>query len=386
MSDWLSLPNLHPAVVHFPIALIPTALVVDIAALVSRRLHKGDGGLDWLARSASLLYVLAALCAFGALETGEEAADSFVSLPAAMQPRIAAHSDAAHWAAYLLGAVAVLHLGVRFLERRTPSDLARGGLVLLAIANVVLVLRAADLGGALVYRHGLGVVVGVEGENGAPSVTEETSPAPSPSPSAPPEDGLVAARSRLRTGADDAAGVDWRPQQADGAVLYRLVDVATGFSRAVATPTERQGKGDDTGAGGLPLQVSGATLLLVPGVFGDVQVEAELEVGTFTGTIGLAHHVNGAEQRGVFALSSSGEASLVDLRDGSWTVLDEEPTDRPSGRVELAVSSVGRHLKGMVGGETAVHGHISPSAEGRCGLLLEGEGRLRILAVRVIPL
>ena len=90
MSDWLSLPNLHPAVVHFPIALLPMAVLVDLAAVVRRRLGKGEIGLDWLARSASLLYVLAAVSALGVLRTGEQAADSFVDLPAAMQPRIAA--------------------------------------------------------------------------------------------------------------------------------------------------------------------------------------------------------------------------------------------------------------------------------------------------------
>lgn len=387
MSEWLSLPNLHPAVIHFPIALLPTALLLDLAAIVQRRLHKGGGDrIDWLARAASTLYVGAALLAFAALKTGEEAADSYVDLPASMQPRISAHSDAAHWAAYLLVAVAVMHVIVRFLERRKANDLARGALVLLALANVFLLARAADLGGALVYRHGLGVVVGEKAEEEQPA-PEATPPGESTGTTAPSAgDLLVAARARLKAGDASGPGLDWRPQRQDGAVLYQLVDVGSGFSRNAASwLEERQGRAKDDDAG-LPLQIDGATLLLLPGEFGDVQVEAELQLDTFAGTVGLVHHVRGSQQRGVFALSTAGEASLVDLRDGTWTVLDEEPTAGAADGVELAVSSAGRHLKGMIAGATVVHGHTSAPEAGRCGLFFDGKGSLRVLAFRVIPL
>lgn len=389
MSEWLSLPNLHPAVIHFPIALLPTALLLDLAAIVQRRLRRlqkgGGGSVDWLARAASTLYVGAALMAFAALQTGEEAADSYVDLPASMQPHISAHSDAAHWAAYLLVAVAVMHVFVRFLERHKANDLARGALVVLALANVFLVARAADLGGALVYRHGLGVVVEETAEERQPA--PEASTPGEPTTAAPAAgDLLLAARARLKAGDPSGPGLDWRPQRQDGAVLYQLVDVGSGFSRNAASwLEERQGRAKDDDAG-LPLQIDGATLLLLPGEFGDVQVEAELQLETFAGTVGLAHHVRGSQQRGVFALSTAGEASLVDLRDGTWTVLDEEPTAGAADGVELAVSSAGRHLKGMIAGATVVHGHASAPEAGRCGLFFDGQGSLRVLAFRVIPL
>jgi uncharacterized membrane protein len=386
MSQWLSLPNLHPAVVHFPIALLPTALLLDLAAIVYRRLRSsGEPGIDWLARAASVLYVVAALAAFAALSTGEDAADSYVDLPAVMQPRIAAHSDAAHWAAYLLVAVAALHLLVRFLERQKRSDLARGALALLAFSNVVVVARTADLGGALVYRHGLGVVVEDGTEAGTRPSTEPATTEP-PVTAQPPAEDLAAARARLHADEQTGPGLDWRPMSEDGALLYQLVDVGSGFSRTAATwKEERPARGKEAAAG-LPLQISGATLLLLPGEFGDVQLEAHLQLEGFSGTVGLAHHVRGAQQRGVFVLGTTGEASLVDLRDGTWTVLDEDQATTATDSLELAVSAAGRHLKGTIDGATVVHGHASAPEAGRCGLFFDGEGAVRIVSVRIIPL
>ena len=55
-----ALPNLHPALVHFPIALLPMALLFEILGLTFRR-------QDWLERAAVSLYAAAALGALVAL-------------------------------------------------------------------------------------------------------------------------------------------------------------------------------------------------------------------------------------------------------------------------------------------------------------------------------
>ena len=75
LLSWTSLPNLHPALVHFPIALVPMAILADVLRLIFRR-------QEWLDRAATGLYIAAALGALAALWAGEQAADGLVAVPA----------------------------------------------------------------------------------------------------------------------------------------------------------------------------------------------------------------------------------------------------------------------------------------------------------------
>ncbi len=153
LLGWSNLPNLHHALVHFPIAMVPVAIGFDLIVLLGRR-----PGWD---RATALLYSLAAAGAGAAVWAGEEAADSLSNLDPLVRPDVAAHSDWAHGFLYAILAVAAGRLLLTWADRRAArAGLRRWRALVLAgaLGSLVLLLGAADRGGGLVYRSGVAVV------------------------------------------------------------------------------------------------------------------------------------------------------------------------------------------------------------------------------------
>ncbi len=390
LSGWTSLPNLHPLLVHFPVALLPAALLLDAIGLARRR----DDGMDG---AAALLYVLAALGTGAAYLAGESAADGLVDVPARAELALSAHSDAALLALRAVLVAVALRVSLAVLGRTRTASAAllrtgRGICLLLVLAATGLVWRAADRGGALVYRHGLAVAAeggparGGEEAAGAGASAGEDGPAETGTGGPLADASTVAAgapQDRMRHGEDGSLA--WTPLPGDGTALTEILRVVGPMGEAAVSwqpPSDGAG-----GADGLALQVQGRALLLLPGTFGDVQMEATLVADGFQGTLGLAHHLReDGRGGGRFTVTTGGEAALLAGEGSSARTLDAKPAALPAGKVRLGVSSAGRHLKGFVNGKTVVHGHIPPDPDGACGLLLDGEGTVRVMSVRVTPL
>ncbi len=367
ITTWTSLPNLHPALVHFPIVLLPVAVLCEVAGLTEAGRRRGARGL------AVWLWVAAGLTAGLAEWAGEEAADSFADLPARTLAALGNHSDWGHYTWWTLGALAVLRIALAWWARGEAPRPAWpfGVLVLLGLGAVGMTFYTADLGGALVYEHGVGVRAG--------AATPE--PTPAPSPETPPVDDDGPALSRWVEGGH--GGGTWTPLPGDADALGSVLRAAPGSSLAGvnATPPE-------PGAPpGLVLDVDGQALLVLPGEPGDVQVTAELELLGFEGRIGLAHHVRSAREAGLLTVTvPAGGFALVTRRgDDADKRLDDATQALPAGPFRLAVSAAGRHLRGTLDGKLVVHGHEPALPGGACGMLVEGRGRLRILRLEVEP-
>lgn len=150
---WLELPNLHPAIVHFPVALLTTAVLLDLACVVLR-------GWPWLDRAASALYLLGLAGAGGAYLSGRQAAAAMYGLPVGAQTTLGDHREGALLTLVAFGIVALLRLLVSWLGRRDKRievGFFRLVALLAAAGALTLLLRTAQLGGLLVFRHGVGV-------------------------------------------------------------------------------------------------------------------------------------------------------------------------------------------------------------------------------------
>lgn len=369
LSGLTSLPNLHPAVVHFPIALLPLAIVFDTLLLAFAQ-QRG-----WLERAAVFVYIAAAVTAGAAFWAGKQAVYSLPALAPSIELHLNRHSDSGLYTLWLIGVVAIARAALLFRDPEVSRKALRVGALLAAVAAAAMVFRTADLGGALVYRHGVGVVEPVKPEYRASDASSAAPPTEQIEAGEPGND-PVASR---HVAAEDGT-LEWIPSPSDGSALGSFLQAPPGSAgggvRWEPAPDETDG---------LRLVVEGDAVLIAPGVFGDVQVEALLDLSNFSGEAGLVHHVENASRAGFFTVSSNGEYILGRFDGDSIKRLDATTKVVPRGPVRLTVSAIGRHLKGLVGDETVVHGHEAPLPDGSVGFLFTGQGSVRVLSLKVVP-
>jgi uncharacterized membrane protein len=139
-----AMENLHPVFVHFPLALLPLALVFLVAARLRKREEFERLGL-WLLWFGTV----GALAAAG---TGLLAEES-VSVPEAAEEVIELHEKLGQVAAGLAVVLSLLSLlGRRWKVPGLPAVLIVGLLILSGILAL-----GADRGGQLVYQYGVSV-------------------------------------------------------------------------------------------------------------------------------------------------------------------------------------------------------------------------------------
>ena len=152
-----SLPNIHPFLVHFPVALFTTALLADLVLCARFR-------ETWLDRAALSTFGIAALLSLATAWSGKLAADALTpSLNEAAAAAVGSHGDWAFATVLLFFAVAVVRFDALWRDRALPFPrLTKPRLLALPLAILAeaCLLTTAGRGGELVYRHGVGVFSG----------------------------------------------------------------------------------------------------------------------------------------------------------------------------------------------------------------------------------
>ena len=131
---------LHPAVVHFPIALLSVGLAGALADAWSKR-------RPWLADAVSWLLWLGTASAWAAGALGLLAERTAPHVPPAWET-LAAHQTLAYWT---IGLFSALSLWRAFLRDRGPKLFLLGW-----IAAAALLLATGYQGGELVFTHNMG--------------------------------------------------------------------------------------------------------------------------------------------------------------------------------------------------------------------------------------
>jgi len=147
---------IHPALVHFPIALLMTAAIFDAACLVFR-------GSLWLDRAATALLILGGVGLGAAYLTGQRAVELADPITGTAQGILAEHKDLALLTIGAATAALLFKLLVTWLGRfdlRVQIGIFRLVALILVFGTVFLLGLTAYHGGQLVYDHGIGVNLG----------------------------------------------------------------------------------------------------------------------------------------------------------------------------------------------------------------------------------
>jgi len=138
---------LHPAVVHFPIAL--AALTPLFAALILLAIRSGrTPPLTWAV--VVLMQALLVGSTWFAHETGEDQEERVEKV--VKESLIEEHAEAADWVLWV--AVAGLAVSAVGLAGGSAGAWARAGALAISLATLAAAVRTGHLGGELVYRYG----------------------------------------------------------------------------------------------------------------------------------------------------------------------------------------------------------------------------------------
>jgi len=326
LSIQSALPNLHPAVIHFPIALALTALALRAVQIVK----PGWRNLDV---STTILTGLAAMGGVAAWLAGKQAAAGLGAISLAAETQLSRHANLAGVTVLLLAAATVVSLLVGRWAKATASASRVPGVAGFAALIVAagFLMATSDMGGALVYRYGVAV------DSSAESGTEPGNAATASDPTVPtavtPGDGTVV----------------WSPN----------------------------------GTAGMVFQVNGSGIIALPGQFGDVGVSASVDPTGFTGELALVHHAQSVAEWEGFRLTTGNKVQLVQARGGKEVVLAKSSLLFPRETTSLRVTSAEGHYKGLMDGDMVVHGHGPSGPEGMVGLLYSGQGMLKVYSLSV---
>ena len=137
--------NLHPLIVHFPIALILIGVFCDAIGILTRR--------DFFLNAGYLLFSTGAVFGIAAAGTGQSTAEiaQYIDGIADDLSRHETFGTAAAWLS-----VALVMFRTHFTLKKRFSGIIRHIYLALALSVAGLIGAAGYTGGQLVYRHGAG--------------------------------------------------------------------------------------------------------------------------------------------------------------------------------------------------------------------------------------
>jgi uncharacterized membrane protein len=342
LPDWI--PNIHPLVVHFPIALLVVTVLFDLARLRFRE-------QSWLQNAVIALYSTGTIGLVAAYWSGQQAVET-VSVTGAAVPVVTSHED---WALYTLiffGIFTAVRLWTWWKELEKGWMLP--ALILPALIGIAMLWYTGEQGAELVYKHG--VAVGEVDRLGQQIEELEQRLAEFREESGPEyrEDGSWSWR--IGTGSDQALSESFTIEGSD------VFQASTGRDNA-RTHLEL------TATDELTFIHTGGNLAAIDG-------RAEVNLSEFDGDFLLIHHFTDSENYQYIRISGS-VLQQGQMINGSDNLLGSGSINR-NGWSTFRVTASGQHFYGYQNGSMIVHTHDDEMEAGKTGIAFTGTGNIKI--------
>ncbi|MFP8489738.1 DUF2231 domain-containing protein [Gracilimonas sp. Q87] len=349
--DWA--PNIHPLLVHFPIALIVVAVLANFATFFIPEKW-------WDETKNTILYVTGALFTGVTYYSGTVAADT-IFLPTEAQSVLSEHSD---WAEYLLWffiLFAIMRITFhRFdlFEKKSFKIIA----FITVLPGLFMVYETAEYGGEMVYGYGAGTGQLLQQEESGSSIPTDS--ISTSSSFVTKENGSWIWTVSPNSVSDLIANFHW----VEGSVQ----DLKPAITRT-EPPLLRLEASEE------------ANIFVSHETYQDVQVDYYLNMDNLNGKIELVHHLQDENNYDFVSLNSEGVIRQGRIKNGNSTIF-EEGAYEPEGQLFIRIVGDGTHFRAYVNREMKVHGHGDAPESGSVGLKLQGSGSVLLSKIEMTQL
>jgi uncharacterized membrane protein len=345
-------PNIHPLLVHFPIALLVIAALAHFVSLFIPEKW-------WDETKNTVLYTAGAICTGITYYSGTIAADS-VFLPSEAQSVLSEHAD---WAEYLLWffiIYALLRIAFHWFglfEKRSFKVIT----FITVLPGLFMIYETAEYGGKMVFGYGVGTGQLIQPEQ---PVSEGSSKQVS----------SVVASSFTE---NENGSWSWKIHKTS------VSDLISNFHWIEGSVQDLQ---PEARAGQLKLEATqNPNFFVTHENSKNVQMDVYLNIENLTGEVRLAHHVQDTQNYDFVTLNNEGTIRQGRIKEGETTIFEEGSFD-PKGTLFVSVVADGTHFRGYVNREMKVHGHGDAPESGSVGIRIKGKGKLLISKIELTPL
>jgi uncharacterized membrane protein len=340
IPDWA--PNIHPMIVHFPIAIILLAVLMDFL-----NFFLPDSWWDDL--KSTILYGFGALSAIAAYYTGSWAADSlFIS--GEVQNVLNNHADWALWTVWFFGLYALLRIGFHWYQKMDQQTI-KIGLFVIALPGVFFLYETGDHGAKMVFGYGAGTGQLIEQQE----VTSVST------------DSLQQGASSFSV--NDNGNWSWPIGPNGVSTLLARFQWLQGSPSALQ-PTVA--KSNDNYLLKLSADSTG-NFFVEKKSYQNQQIDYYLDISELEGTVWLVSNVQDTSNYDFVSLSSQGVIKQGRISSGETTIFKQDKTDA-SGMLFVRTVVNDTHFRGYINKEMLVHGHGDAPEAGQIGIKIEGEG------------
>lgn len=349
IPDWLA--NIHPIIVHFPIALLFTAVLFDFLGLIKPT-------NEWMKKGAVWLFVLGALGLVAAFLSGRSAVNH-LPIPRSLYHAIGEHEEWAERTLWFYGIYASLRLIIVWWNQQR-SRVISGIVFIIGLLGLFLVFETGEHGGNLVFNHGIGTNPYINIQKQAAQKFDFNGP----------ESPVVG----------KGGGWAWKPGGTGPVVLqnsFRWINGAASDLKPTMVVSGRDTLLDLTADAQPSMFVFNSDL-------SDVMATVRIDLDQFNGYFSIIDHFRDANNYEFMSLAND-QMIQGRVTDGKSKVMAESHIEKKTGLQVLQVVISGDHIFGKLNGEEIIHTHAVPLNAGSVGLKIQGKGKIQLQYLGALP-